>query len=293
MTKPYLPTWATVQEAADWLSAHTAENWTPRRVLDAVVQQCIAKVHRHNRAAATQGVPPKDWPPSNPFTELRVAPPPDTEFILHPVPSAPPPVTLLPQLRLPWRLVPLRLAELNQLLLGSAVILKDADGRQGTDANGTPLSIEELRPPVRATFAEVRLPGAYVKTLGPAALEGARIELVAFDGAAPASAEPVPGVVAAAPVVQAVVAASATHRVQRRDNPLAAALTQAKGNALDARSWQSAWAALVALAEQPSRPAPLLGYVEGEGVQYRVDDSEEPVAYLTRDAFRKRFKRAG
>jgi hypothetical protein len=34
-----------------------------------------------------------------------------------------------------------------------------------------------------------------------------------------------------------------------------------------------------------------MGYVEEEGVQYRTDDAEQPVAYLTRAAFRKRFAR--
>lgn len=83
-----------------------------------------------------------------------------------------------------------------------------------------------------------------------------------------------------------------THKTKRRADRLAAVLTVAKRQALDPADWQSIWAALVKLAEPVSRPAPLLGYVEGEGVQYRTDDSEQPVAYLTRNAFRRRFGRS-
>ena len=95
--------------------------------------------------------------------------------------------------------------------------------------------------------------------------------------------EPAPG----------AVAASGTHKVRRRADPLAAVLKLAGRDALDGTDWQSVWAALVALAEPATRPPPLLGYVEGEGVQYRADDADQPAAYLTREALRKRFKRKG
>ena len=88
-----------------------------------------------------------------------------------------------------------------------------------------------------------------------------------------------------------VTGASSIHKPRRRTDPLAAVLAEAKQQALDPTDWPSAWAALVNLAEQPLRPAPLMGYVEEEGVQYRTDDAEQPVAYLTRAAFRKRFAR--
>ena len=86
-------------------------------------------------------------------------------------------------------------------------------------------------------------------------------------------------------------ATSATHKIKRRAAPLSAVLAEAKRRALDATDWASAWAALVKLAEPASRPAPLLGYVEGEGVKYRSDKADAPDAYLSRDAFRKRFAR--
>jgi hypothetical protein len=98
---------------------------------------------------------------------------------------------------------------------------------------------------------------------------------------------------AAEPAQATAAAASSTHKTKRRADPLAAVLDLAARQALDSTDWQSVWAALVALAQHASRPAPLLGYVEGEGVQYRADDADQPAGYLTRDAFRKRFKRKG
>lgn len=95
------------------------------------------------------------------------------------------------------------------------------------------------------------------------------------------AADPVPAV------------APKTHRTKRRAAPLAAVLNEAKRQALDSTDWHSVWAALAELAKSASRPAPLLGYVEGEGVQYQTDSEAQPVGYLTRDAFRKRFPRIG
>lgn len=90
--------------------------------------------------------------------------------------------------------------------------------------------------------------------------------------------------------------AGRTNRIRRRADPLAAVLVRAKSGALDPTDWTSAWAAVVALAQADTRPAPLLGYIEGEGVKYQKDNREEPVGFLTRDAFRKRWeykRRAG
>lgn len=106
--------------------------------------------------------------------------------------------------------------------------------------------------------------------------------------------EAFPGASAPAPAAGPVPAvAPKTHKTKRRADSLAAVLAEAERNALDSTDWQSAWAALVKLAEPASRPAPLLGYVEGEGVQFRTDDAEQPVGYLKREAFRKRFERKG
>lgn len=173
-----IPRIATLDDAAAWLADRTAEDWTPRRVLDTVIQHCAAEVDRSHRAAASQGVPRKDWHPSNPYTPLRVAPPPETEFIPHPVTTAHPPGKLHLQWPMPWVLVPLRLRDADQMYVAGAVMLKSIEGRGGTNAEDVPLFVEELRPPVRATFAEVRLPGAYVEALG---------ELLAKPAQAPAA----------------------------------------------------------------------------------------------------------
>lgn len=92
------------------------------------------------------------------------------------------------------------------------------------------------------------------------------------------------------PSVKQVQKATPKNILKRRTDPLTAVLAQARGQAVDGNDWQSVWAALVALATPPTRPAPLLGYVEGEGVQYRVDSAAQPVGYLTRDALRKRLQ---
>ena len=90
---------------------------------------------------------------------------------------------------------------------------------------------------------------------------------------------------------EAPAVALKTHKPKRRADPLAAVLAEAKRLALDPTDWQSVWAALVKLAEPASRPPPLVGYTEGEGVHYRVDDLAQPVNCLSREAFRKRFAR--
>lgn len=106
--------------------------------------------------------------------------------------------------------------------------------------------------------------------------------------------EAFPGANAPAPAADpAPAVAPKMHKTKRRADPLAAVLAEAKRNALDSTDWQSVWAALVKLAEPASRPAPLLGYVEGEGVKYRSDTAAQGVDYLTRDALRKRFPNIG
>jgi hypothetical protein len=82
------------------------------------------------------------------------------------------------------------------------------------------------------------------------------------------------------------------HKQRRRADALAAVIDTAKQLATAPNDWTSIWAALVVLAQKPSRPAPLLGYTEGEGVKYQTDNAERPDGWLTRDAFRKRFERA-
>jgi len=105
----------------------------------------------------------------------------------------------------------------------------------------------------------------------------------------PSAAPPVPSEARGALKAEAPQKRSTKHRA----GPLDAVLSEAKRQAVDPTDWLSVWAALVALAEPATRPSPLMGYVEGEGVQYRTDNAGSPVGYLTRDALRLRFKRMG
>ncbi len=98
-------------------------------------------------------------------------------------------------------------------------------------------------------------------------------------------AEPVPVVVAGDRQ------STRTHALKRRGDALAAVLNVAKTQALDGENWPSVWASLVSLAKSANRPPPLLGYTEGEGVKYQTDNAETPVGWLTREAYRGRFRR--
>jgi hypothetical protein len=89
----------------------------------------------------------------------------------------------------------------------------------------------------------------------------------------------------------ATAPAPTKHTLKSRANVLTAVLSLARRNALDTADWRSVWATLVELAQSPNRPAPLLGYTEGEGVKYQQDDAVDPVGWLTREAYRKRFSR--
>ncbi len=78
------------------------------------------------------------------------------------------------------------------------------------------------------------------------------------------------------------------HKVRSRSDPLAAVIEAAKEAAVNGEDYQSVWAALVKMAEA-APPAPVVGYVPREGVQYRVDDDGEELRYFTKDALRKRM----
>ena len=95
---------------------------------------------------------------------------------------------------------------------------------------------------------------------------------------------PVPGLVSPGPT-------PLVHKPKRRADCLKAVIQMASERAADPTDWPSAWAALVALALQADRPAPLLGYTEGEGVKYQTDNADAAVAWLSRQAFRKRAGR--
>ena len=78
------------------------------------------------------------------------------------------------------------------------------------------------------------------------------------------------------------------HAIKNRSDPLAAVLEMAKNEAVDRSDYHSVWAALVSLAKSPGRPAPLVGYVEQEGVKYEVTERDDP-KFFTKNALRKRM----
>lgn len=76
-----------------------------------------------------------------------------------------------------------------------------------------------------------------------------------------------------------------------RDSHLKAILERAGREAADATDAASVWAALMKMAEGSNRPAPLIGVADnGEGIKYTSPLGE--VEFLSRDAFRMRWKRA-
>lgn len=78
--------------------------------------------------------------------------------------------------------------------------------------------------------------------------------------------------------------ASATQR-----NALAAIIQIARSHAPDPNDYLSVWAALVKLATSESRPAPLIGYADGEGILYSTDT--DSCKAFTKNALRKRMTR--
>lgn len=75
----------------------------------------------------------------------------------------------------------------------------------------------------------------------------------------------------------------------RRSDALTAVIATAMGQALDSADYHSVWAELVKLASSPNRPAPLLGFAEGEGVKYQGDDDVE---FFKKNNLRNRMQRA-
>lgn len=119
-----------------------------------------------------------------------------------------------------------------------------------------------------------------LKDRSPAAAQLALSYLEARAGRADPSEAPFGGVPAAV-----------KRTLKSRADRLGAVLVQAEALALDPTDWQSGWAQLVLLAQSSERPAPLMGYVEGEGVKYQKDSASEPIGWLTREAYRKRRQR--
>lgn len=73
-----------------------------------------------------------------------------------------------------------------------------------------------------------------------------------------------------------------------RSNILDGVIQAARSAAHDPDNYQQVWAELVRMAESSNRPAPLRGYVEGEGLKYQ---DESKIKFLTKNALRGRFYR--
>lgn len=80
-------------------------------------------------------------------------------------------------------------------------------------------------------------------------------------------------------------------KLSTKEHPLTAVIEKARDEAIDPNGWMSVWAQLVRIVQADSRPAPTLGYVEGEGIKYQVDESEEPLFYK-KDSLQEQFRRA-
>ncbi|CAJ0873876.1 hypothetical protein R77569_02566 [Ralstonia mannitolilytica] len=72
----------------------------------------------------------------------------------------------------------------------------------------------------------------------------------------------------------------------RRRHALGHVIGKAKHAANEPDNYLSVWPELMRLAEQDEPPAPLLGYVDGEGVKYQTDNG---IKFFTKDALRKQM----
>ena len=78
----------------------------------------------------------------------------------------------------------------------------------------------------------------------------------------------------------------------KRSNALTAVIASAAQSAQDPADYQSVWAELVKLADSQNRPAPLLGFVEAEGVKYQADNGVNGVKFFTKRNLSDRMRRA-
>lgn len=79
------------------------------------------------------------------------------------------------------------------------------------------------------------------------------------------------------------------HLAKRRGNILDAVIARAKSTSIDPTDPHSIWAELARIAGETDRPAPLLGYVDGEGVKYQGADGE--TLFFTAKNLRDRIAR--
>ena len=144
--------------------------------------------------------------------------------------------------------------------------------------------VVRMSPPARFGADELRFDADDLRALA------ARVGVTPIESA-PAKALAAPQTRQVEPAIVYAAPNATVHRAQRRSDPLAAVISLAKRGATDAKDWQSVWPILVSLAKATERPAPLLGYTEGEGVKYETFNERKPVVFLTREALRRRFGR--
>lgn len=84
-------------------------------------------------------------------------------------------------------------------------------------------------------------------------------------------------------------AAARIHRSPGRRHRLAHIIAAAKEATTQPDNYHAVWDELVRIAEQPKPPAPLIGYVDSEGVKYRSDTDKVPVKFFTKEALRKQM----
>ncbi|WAL82780.1 hypothetical protein OYT13_24105 [Pandoraea sp. XJJ-1] len=84
---------------------------------------------------------------------------------------------------------------------------------------------------------------------------------------------------------------SRIHRTRSRRHALGHVIDKAKQDASEPDNYLSVWPELVRLAESTPPPAPLIGYVDGEGVKYRTSgpNPDAEVKAFTKDALRKQM----
>lgn len=82
---------------------------------------------------------------------------------------------------------------------------------------------------------------------------------------------------------------SKTHRTVPRQHALDHVIQIAKDQSSDPKSYLAVWPELLQLAQAADRPAPVLGYVDGEGVKYQGNN--DVIKFFTKDALRKKMQR--
>lgn len=86
---------------------------------------------------------------------------------------------------------------------------------------------------------------------------------------------------------------SRVHRLKNRSHELDHIMDLVTASSIGSErpSAEAAWAMYVSIAKKEDRPAPLLGYADGEGVKYTSFTGQEGVKFDSKQAFKARFNR--